>query len=206
MMFSLRHSTKRHSTKRHSADHEERGFTLIEVLIALFVFAIGILTVAGLQIVSKKSNYEAVQRTTATLIAQDIVQRMRANDPDVWGAYLQEDLGNSSLGAPKDCVGAAVTCSAADFVNFDLYAFEQALDGATEANTGGLVNPSACIRGPAGGGDGTYSVIIAWRGVTELSNPTIDAGVGGMGSCGAGDYGTNDAYRRVVVFTTFLAP
>ena len=195
MMFLTRHSTER-----------QRGFTLIEVLIALFVFAIGILTVAGLQIISKKSNYEAIQRTTATLIARDLVQRMRANDPEAWSNYLQEDLGNGTLGAPKDCLGAAVTCDRNDLANYDLYAFEQALDGVSEQNTGGLVNPSACIRGPAGGGDGTYSVIIAWRGVTELSNPTIDDGVGGLGSCGAGDYGTNDAYRRVVVFTTYLAP
>lgn len=195
MMFFTRHSTKR-----------QRGFTLIEVLVALFVFAIGILTVAGLQIISKKSNYEAIQRTTATLIARDLVQRMRANDPEAWADYLQEDLGNGTLGVPKDCLGAAVTCDRSELASYDLYAFEQALDGVSEENTGGLVNPSACIRGPAAGGDGTYSVIIAWRGVTELSNPTIDNGVGGLGPCGAGDYGANDAYRRVVVFTTYLAP
>lgn len=192
---------------QHSAySRRLRGFTLIEVLIALFVFAIGIMTVAGLQVVSKKSNFEAIQRTTATLIAQDILQRMRTNDPEAWDSYLQEDLGNGSLGAPPNCLGATVSCDREDLASYDLFAFEQALDGVSEANTGGLVNPSACIRGPAGGGDGTYSVIIAWRGVTELSNPTIDNGVGGLGPCGAGDYGANDAYRRVIVFTTYLAP
>lgn len=184
-----------------------RGFTLIEVLIALFVFAMGILTVAGLQIVSKQANYDAIQRTTATLLAQDIVQRMRANQPSNWDDYIAENIGGGTLAAPAtDCGNGVAVCAPVQMAAYDLYQWEQALDGATEANTGGLVNPSACIRGPAVGGAGTYYVIIAWEGVNALSNPTIDDGIGGIGSCGAGEYGTGDAERRVLMFTTYMAP
>lgn len=190
--------------------HADRGFTLIEVLITLIVFAIGILTVAGLQIVSKKTNYDAVQRTTASMLAQDIIQRMRANGDTSWGSYITEDLGGSSLGVPaSNCSTAGVTCSPAQMATYDLYSWEQAIDGASDGNTGGLVDPSACIRGPAGGGEGSYIIILAWRGVNELSNPTIDAGTGGIATgCGAGDgnYGTNDANRRVLMVSTYLSP
>src|SRR5947207_2731132 len=58
---------------------QARGFSMVDVLVALIVLSIGLLGVAGLQFMSKRSNFEAVQRTTASLLAQDIIERMRAN-------------------------------------------------------------------------------------------------------------------------------
>ena len=184
-----------------------KGFTLIEVLITLIVFAVGILSVAGLQIISKKSNYDAVQRTTASMLAQDILQRMRANSESSWASYVTEDLGGGTLAAPTDCSASSASCNPTQMAAYDLYSWEQAIDGASDGNAGGLVDPSACIRGPAGGGEGTYFVILAWRGVQEISNPTLDQGTAGIATgCGAGSYGTNDAYRRVVMVSTYLSP
>lgn len=186
---------------------DNRGFTLIEVLITLIVFAIGILSVAGLQIISKKTNYDAVQRTSASLLAQDIIQRMRANHESSWASYIAEDIGGGTLALATDCSAAGADCTPAQMAAHDLFDWEQAIDGASDGNAGGLVDPSACIRGPAGGGEGTYFIILAWRGVQELSNPTIDRGTGGIvNGCGEGNYGTNDAYRRVLVVSTYLSP
>lgn len=188
-----------------------KGFALIEVLIALFVFAIGILTVAGLQVISKKTNFDAVQRTTATLLAHDITARMRANDPDRWGSYLVENLSGTGMTAPAaDCGAAGAGCNADQLATYDLYEWGQALAGASEGGTGGLVDARACIRGPAAGGDGSYYIIIAWRGVTELSNPTIDSDVppgSGNTGCGVGLdlYGEDDAGRRVLLVPTYMA-
>lgn len=56
-----------------------RGFTLIEVLVTLVVLAIGLLGLAGLQASSLKHNNNAYQRTQATFLAYDILDRMRAN-------------------------------------------------------------------------------------------------------------------------------
>jgi len=205
-------------------DHRRQaGFSLIEVLITLFVFAIGILTVAGLQIISKKSNFDAVQRTTASMLANDIAERMRANLDNNGGsldAYLVEDLGGATLGQPgADCT--AGSCSADDLAAWDLYEWEQALDGASETNAdgaslGGLVEATGCIRSNNGvGGAGTYHVVIAWRGVSPLSNPTVDQNLTDAAAegCGEGsdkyvDDETNaaDVYRRVVVLSTYITP
>jgi type IV pilus assembly protein PilV len=53
-----------------------RGFTLIEVLIALAIFAVGILAVAGLQIRSINMNAAARMQSEATTVAVDVMERL----------------------------------------------------------------------------------------------------------------------------------
>jgi len=57
----------------------ETGFTLVETLVALVVLSIGLLGVAGLQLVGLRGNMSAASRTQATYYADDIIDRMRAN-------------------------------------------------------------------------------------------------------------------------------
>jgi type IV pilus assembly protein PilV len=56
-----------------------QGFTLVETLVALVVLSIGLLGVAGLQLVGLRGNMSAASRTQATYFADDIIDRMRAN-------------------------------------------------------------------------------------------------------------------------------
>src|SRR3954468_10503669 len=57
----------------------ERGFTLVEALVALVVLSIGLLGIAGLQLTSLKANHGSATRTQAVYLAYDIIDRMRAN-------------------------------------------------------------------------------------------------------------------------------
>lgn len=64
------------------------GYTLIEVLVSVLILAIGLLGLAGLQLTSLKFNTDAYIRTQSTLLAYDIVDRMRLNRAAVGtGAY-----------------------------------------------------------------------------------------------------------------------
>lgn len=66
-----------------------RGFSLIEVLITVLVFAIGLLGMAALQAVSVRSNQSANFRTQATALGYMMIDRMRANgDAVLRGDYL----------------------------------------------------------------------------------------------------------------------
>ena len=55
------------------------GFTLIEVLIAMLVLAIGLLGLATLQTYSLRANLSAYTRGQATQLLYDMSDRMRAN-------------------------------------------------------------------------------------------------------------------------------
>lgn len=57
----------------------ESGFTLIEVLIAALVLAIGLLGLAGLQTISLKMSQGSTLRVQATNLAYEIADAMRAN-------------------------------------------------------------------------------------------------------------------------------
>ena len=194
---------------RRADRRQQGGFTLLEVMIAVLVFAIGMLTTASLQLTSKRANYESLQRTTAGHLAFDMLERIGANtgalNTYIGGAQLV--LGNGTRGAEPvpDCDSVADACTSGDVAIHDLWQWEQLVDGATEtsggASTGGLVSPTACVRGPAGGGGGTYTIAVAWRGVSDLQNPIIDA-------CGSatGLYGDNNEFRRVLVVRSFIGP
>ena len=65
---------------------QSQGFTLVEVMIALVILAIGLLGLAGLQIVSTQSNSFSNQMTVATTIAQDRLEALRNLD------YSHSDL------------------------------------------------------------------------------------------------------------------
>ena len=71
----------------------QRGFTLLEVLIALLILSIGLLGLAALQTTSLRSNEMASMRTAATHLAYDITDRMRANPTGVANDEYQLTAG-----------------------------------------------------------------------------------------------------------------
>lgn len=70
----------------------QAGFSIIEVLVALLVLAIGLLGLAALQAQGLRFNQDAYVRSQATNLAYDIVDRMRANRSNA-AAYTAADPG-----------------------------------------------------------------------------------------------------------------
>lgn len=62
-----------------SFHHSQRGVGMIEVLITLFILSIGLMGVASLQFISSLSNSDALNRSQAVMVAQQLSERLRAN-------------------------------------------------------------------------------------------------------------------------------
>jgi type IV pilus assembly protein PilV len=94
-----------------------RGFTLLEVLVALLVLSIGLLGLAALTTLGLRYNNSAYARSQATLLAYDIVDRMRSNrdQAETTTAYVI-DFGEAV--ATQDCETGA--CGPAQLANYDL--------------------------------------------------------------------------------------
>lgn len=74
----------------------QKGFTLLEVLVAIVVLSIGLLGLAGLMASSVRNNHSAYQRTQAAWLAYDMVDRMRANRVNAVAANYNVAIGAAS--------------------------------------------------------------------------------------------------------------
>ena len=68
-----------------------RGQTLIEAMIALIIMSIGILGIAGMQVLSLQQNRGAMFRAEATQLGNDLMDRLRVNTGIVYNALLDAD-------------------------------------------------------------------------------------------------------------------
>lgn len=82
------------------AKRPQRGFTLVEVLVALLVFSIGLIGLGASMTLAIRSNNVAGQRTQAVFLAESLMDMMRANDQGVWAALYQ---GDYPVGGAADC-------------------------------------------------------------------------------------------------------
>ncbi|CAG1773225.1 MAG: type IV pilus modification protein PilV [Dokdonella sp.] len=83
-----------------------RGFSLLEVLIALLIFSFGLLGVGGLMVLSVRTNHSAYLRTQASFLAQSMAERMRTNlgwITDYNGTY------NAGTAGTDPCSGSICT-------------------------------------------------------------------------------------------------
>ncbi len=89
------------------------GYSLIEVLLAVLVVGVGALGVAGLQLLSSQNVRAALERSVALLLAEDMLELIRAN-PD---ADYVAALGDAPASF-ADCL--ASSCTPAELAAFDV--------------------------------------------------------------------------------------
>ncbi len=113
----------------------QRGMTLVEALVALLVLCIGLLGVAGMQMQAMKANHGAYLRSQATMLAQDIADRMRANRTEAIAGAYNVDVGAVPTGTVlSDLDVAAWKQSLADVLPAGDGAVLVAFDPVTEKN------------------------------------------------------------------------
>ncbi len=189
--------------KNHSKN--EQGMTFIEVLIALVIMVTGILGAVAMQATAKKGSFDAMQRSLASALAQDMLERMRSNDADPANAILNTYVGTYGAADPgvapaPACNTLAALCNSAQMVATDLFQWTQQLRGANVTaggqNAGGLLNAIGCITQ----NNNAITVTVSWQGRTS----TQDGAAAGVGLVTNAACGTANDQRRQVHIQAFI--
>lgn len=106
---------------------KEVGSSLIEVVVALFVLAIGMLGVLSMQVKSMQFNQSAYYYTQAVYLANQILENMRSS-PGAANTYLI-GLDESTPSISKNCSASGVTCTPAELRNFNLKIWRDNVSG-----------------------------------------------------------------------------
>lgn len=149
-----------HSTK------QQRGFSLIEVLVTIVILSTGMLGIAALYVESLKSGHTALARTKAINLAADMADRIRVNRAGeqfyVVGAI------NAQAAPPVQC-GArlgldAVDCNAEQMADYDIWQWKTALGNTADedAKKSGLANARGSIARNTATNPTTMTIEIQW--------------------------------------------
>ena len=124
-----RHGPATVSRGRHpSTSNAERGYTLIEVLVAVVILSIGLLGLALLTGMGLQDNTRAYQRSIAVFLAYDIADRMRANPEGMIKGYYVWDLDpDTDPPATEPACNADGTCDPRQRASRDVYHWSNAL-------------------------------------------------------------------------------
>lgn len=94
------------------------GFGMIEVLVTLVILTVGLLGLASLQLTGLKGINNSLSRTTATMIAAEMAERIRANPSgNNLGSYNSLDTDNVT--SSPGCISSS--CSSSDVALNDIY-------------------------------------------------------------------------------------
>lgn len=134
----------------------QSGFTLLEILVAIVVLSIGLLGLAGLMATSMRNNHSAYQRTQATWLAYDVIDRMRVNR----AAALTESY---------DIPLATATSPSAGLAKLDIDDWKTTLERTLPAGDGSVdVTP----------GTRAVTVIIQWNDTRGTGGDAADSRIG----------------------------
>ncbi|MDX1559040.1 MAG: type IV pilus modification protein PilV [Marinobacter sp.] len=119
-----------------SPGNRSRGFTLIEILVTLFILAIGLLGLAGLMVDGMRNNQGAYLRTQASILAYDMADRMRANreEAEDGGEYDGFSTDNASTTIPA-CASTANGCTPEQQATVDKVQWTRQIQGAGSGMT-----------------------------------------------------------------------
>jgi type IV pilus assembly protein PilV len=136
---------------------------MIEILITLVILSIGLLGIAGLQLTGLQSNRSAYYRSQATVIASDMIDRMRTNVDGVT-ANAYDNADTSKLPSDPNCISTSNGCSAASLANNDIREWGSDITS---------LLPSG--RGTITANAGIYTVTVNWveSNDTDNSNKSV---------------------------------
>lgn len=174
----------------------QQGSSMIEVLVTIVILAFGLLGLAGMQMRVQSNELESYQRAQALVLLSDMTERIKTN-----GTNASNYVSVNTLGTGTANIICAAPAAAANVATYDQCEWSNLLKGAAETKGASKIGAMEGARGcitlakaanatPGVCTPAVYQISVAWQGQNATVTPTD--------SCGAGSYGSNDAFRRVI--------
>ncbi|WP_163830932.1 type IV pilus modification protein PilV [Spartinivicinus ruber] len=147
---------------------KQQGVGLMEILISILVLSIGLLGLAGLQAVGLKNNSQSFDRSYAVFLANNILDRIRANPTADYTTGVDDAPGV----AANSCETG--TCNASALKDYDLAQWKCLLGRFNENNNcstftiggdGQAVRVQGLLRDGTGSieiNGNTYTITVEW--------------------------------------------
>lgn len=165
------------------------GFTMLEIMVALLVLALGIMGGAAMQLTALRTRHQSALLSQSTRLATGLAERMRANagllrQLDVANPYLALDydaVAEPNPQAPRPlCYALGARCDAAQLALFDLYELKQQVLASLPGGRARVCRDASLwqggrLRWSCDGGAGAPLVIkVGWRGKNPDGTPWRD--------------------------------
>ena len=128
--------------QRFTSSHRQRGITLIESLVAIFVTALGILGILGVQMRTLADTQTSVRRAQAVRLIEDLGERLKVHPNSLMVLSSYQSGWSPTLPTPPagtDC--AAVACNAADLAAYDVAEWKRAVQRSLPAGDANIFIP-----------------------------------------------------------------
>ncbi|MCW8408290.1 type IV pilus modification protein PilV [Legionella sp. PATHC035] len=140
----------------------QRGMSLIEVLIAFVILAVGMLGIAGMLILSSKANNSSYAKQQAVQCIYDIFDKIRANtQAAINGNYNISNINSS--GSPTLPAAPGVMCNQSPCSNAQLASYDTwywlSFDVSRLPNGSGSITSAPA---PGTGGNTIITVTVQW--------------------------------------------
>ena len=135
----------------------QRGLSLIESLVAIFVTALGILGILGVQMRTLTDTSTTVRRAQAIRLIEDLGERMKTNPNALGniGAYVSAFNVEPTVGS---CTSG---CDSAQLAAYDLAVWKKAIKASLPLGRASVFVPPA--ESGAGVQGRQLGVVVAWR-------------------------------------------
>ena len=158
------------SKTRTEGARADRGFTLLEVLIALLVMSIGLLGIGKMMMLSARANDSAYMRSQATALAYTILDAMRANR----STALAQGYDTANVApAQQACALGAPGCTGDLQASNDTFLWNQSLGAALPGGAGTVVTVQGLDTTTAAP-NLTATVTVTW--IDKVADQSFGAG------------------------------
>jgi len=132
--------------------NNQQGVGLMEVLVALFILAVGVMGFIALKIRAVKATIERGARIQAINLGRDLAERMRVNRGAENVYKYQLNTAGKQLERSKNCF-TSTNCTSTDFADFDVSEISK-----KARSIGMMINYLPC----QGNNDDRHCIYVAW--------------------------------------------